>query len=380
MQEVYITRTAVFLPNTPVSNIEMEDYLGYINNKPSKAKKIVLRSNGIKQRYYAIDKNGKTTHTNSQMVAEAVRKLFNNNSDALVNIELLSCGTSTPDQFIPSHGVMVHGWLPETQNIEVVSPSGVCCSGMHAFKYSYLSIKTGDKNNSVCTGSERISKLLRAESFSKEIENLIKLQANPYVAFEKEFLRWMLSDGAGAFFIENKRNEDDISLRIDWIEACSYANDYDTCMYMGADKLSDGTLKSYMDFTQDEINSKSIFSLKQDTKMLSSNIINLGFDHLKNILAKKEQSIDEIDYLLPHISSFYFEDKIAKTLEENGIDIPKSKWFTNLDKVGNMGSASIFSMVHELFKSEKLKKGQKILLVVPESSRFSYVYCLLTVC
>jgi 3-oxoacyl-[acyl-carrier-protein] synthase-3 len=380
MREVYITRTAVLLPNTPVSNNEMEDYLGYINNKPSKAKKIVLRSNGIKQRYYAIDINGKTTHTNSQMTAEAVRNLFNNNSDELAKIELLSCGTSTPDQLIPSHGVMVHGWLPETQNIEVVSPSGVCCSGMHAFKYAYMSIKTGDKNNSVCTGSERTSKLLRAESFSKEIENLVQLEENPYIAFEKEFLRWMLSDGAGAFFLENKKNKDNLSLRIDWIEACSYANNHDTCMYMGADKLANGTMKSYMDFTPDELSSKSIFSLKQDTKMLSKNIVSLGFDHLKNILEKKKQSVEKIDYLLPHISSFFFEDRIDKTLEENGIAIPKSKWFTNLDKVGNIGSASIFSMVHELFKSEKLKKGQKILLVVPESSRFSYVYCLLTVC
>ena len=62
----------------------------------------------------------------------------------LKEIELLSCGTSSPDQMMPSHGVMVHGWLPETNAIEVVSPSGVCCAGMHAFKYAYLSIKTGD--------------------------------------------------------------------------------------------------------------------------------------------------------------------------------------------------------------------------------------------
>jgi 3-oxoacyl-[acyl-carrier-protein] synthase-3 len=37
-------------------------------------------------------------------------------------------------------------------------------------------------------------------------------------------------------------------------------------------------------------------------------------------------------------------------------------------------------MVEELMNSGKLKVGQKILLMVPESARFTYAYCLLTVC
>jgi 3-oxoacyl-[acyl-carrier-protein] synthase-3 len=37
-------------------------------------------------------------------------------------------------------------------------------------------------------------------------------------------------------------------------------------------------------------------------------------------------------------------------------------------------------MLEELSKSGKLKKGDKILLSVPESARFSYSYAYLTVC
>jgi 3-oxoacyl-[acyl-carrier-protein] synthase-3 len=37
-------------------------------------------------------------------------------------------------------------------------------------------------------------------------------------------------------------------------------------------------------------------------------------------------------------------------------------------------------MLEELVHSGKLKKGDKILLSVPESARFSYTYALLTVC
>ena len=66
---VFINDTSVFLPNEPVANDDMELYLGYINGKPSKSKSIVLRNNGIKNRYYALSKGGKPTHTNAQMTA-----------------------------------------------------------------------------------------------------------------------------------------------------------------------------------------------------------------------------------------------------------------------------------------------------------------------
>src|SRR5689334_24565981 len=107
--EVYINKAAVFLPNQPVPNEEMEQYLGLIHNRQSKSKRIVLRNNGIRQRHYAIDKNGNPTHSNAQMASLAVRNLFGNDSAALQSIDLLCCGTSSPDQIMPAHGVMVHG-------------------------------------------------------------------------------------------------------------------------------------------------------------------------------------------------------------------------------------------------------------------------------
>ncbi|MBC8487916.1 MAG: beta-ketoacyl-ACP synthase III [Bacteroidetes bacterium] len=380
MPDVYITRISNFLPNESVSNDEMEKYLGLINKQPSKSKKIILRNNGIKSRYYAINREGKATHTNSEMASLAIKKLFNDNPDEIKDIDLLSCGTSSPDQMMPSHGVMVQGWLPETDNIEVVSLAGVCCSGMHAFKYAFMSVKLGEKTKVVSTGSERLSRILRSEQFEEEVQHLIELEKNPYIAFEKDFLRWMLSDGAGAFLMENKKNPDGISLRVEWIEACSFANSKEPCMYMAADKLPDGKLKSYKDFSPNEIISKSILSIKQDVKLLSENIVKLGSDKLKDILEKRNQNVEKIDYFLPHTSSCFFEEKLANMLEINDIGIPKEKWFTNLRTKGNVGTCSIYLMLEELFNSGKLKKGQKILLAVPESSRFSYVYSLLTVC
>ncbi|PWT73835.1 MAG: hypothetical protein C5B59_12405 [Bacteroidetes bacterium] len=378
--EVYITGTSCYFPNDPVSNDEMEEFLGFINKSPSKSKRIVLRNNGIKRRFYALTRQGKPTHTNAQMTAEAIRGLFNHDSSKLKSIELLACGTSSPDQMMPSHAVMVHGELPETNAIEVVSPSGVCCAGMHAFKYAYLCVKTGDVNNAVATGSERFSGVLRSEIFEDEAQKLRQLEENPYIGFEKEFLRWMLSDGAAAFLISNKKNENGFSFRVEWIDGVSYANAMEACMYMGSEKMKDGSLKGFMDFSPEELISKSVFSIKQDVKLLGENIVPLGGLKLKALFEEKNLKPEEVDYFLPHMSSEFFKSKIYEQLQKNETPIPYDKWVVNLDSLGNVGAGSVYFMVDELFKSNKLKKGQKILLLVPESSRFSYMYALLTVC
>ncbi|MFB9843705.1 beta-ketoacyl-ACP synthase III [Mucilaginibacter ginsenosidivorans] len=380
VNQVYINSTSKFFPNNPVSNDEMEEYLGYIDGRPSKSKKIVLRNNGIINRYYALDKNGKSTHTNAEMTALAVKELFKNDPEKIKEIELLSCGTSSPDQVMPSHGVMAHGWLPEFESIEVVSPAGVCCAGMHALKFAYLAIKAGEVKNAIATGSERFSGLLVSDVFEEEAQKLKEMEDNPFIAFQKDFLRWMLSDGASAFLMSDKPNPDGLSLRVDWIEGASYANVMDTCMYMGGEKMEDGSLKGFMDYTPEEIMNKSIFSVKQDITLLSDNIVHLGGKKIKEIFDKKGLTAGDIDYFLPHISSDFFKSKIYDLVEFYGGGIPYEKWFINLYTVGNVGAASVYLMIDELFHSGKLKKGDRLLLLVPESARFSYMYAMLTVC
>ena len=379
MKDVYITKLSVFLPNEPVSNDEMEDYLGFINGKKSKSKAIVLRSNKIEQRYYAMDKNGVPTHTNAELVATAIRKMITSDSE-MKNVELLACGTATPDQLLPSHAVMVHGLLPESSDMEVISNSGSCCASMQAFRHAYLAIKAGDKNSAICSGSERVSTILRADNFEEEAKKLEEIDKNPYIAFEKDFLRWMLSDGAGVFLLENKKSEKNLSLKVEWVDILSFANSLPTCMYMGAAKDSEGNLVGYQDMPWQKVVDESVMSIKQDVKLLGENIITKGFSSLRDLLIKKKVEVSEIDYFLPHLSSHFFQDKIYKELADNGIEIPYDKWFMNLKTCGNTGSGSIYIMLEDLYSSGKLKIGDKILLAVPESARFSFAFSLLTVC
>lgn len=199
------------------------------------------------------------------------------------------------------------------------------------------------------------------------------------MAFDLDFLRWMLSDGAGAFLLENTPNTNGLSLKIDWIEIMSFANQMEPCMYAGAEKYS-GNLIGWADHESSEWLSRSVFSLKQDVRLLDKNITEFGGQAYTAALARHHVKPGDIDYFMPHISSMYFAEKVYEEMLRNNNAIPKEKWFINLMSVGNVGAGSIFIALEEFTRTQALKKGQKILLSVPESARFSYAHILLTVC
>lgn len=377
MKEVYITRLAKFLPNEPVGNDEMESILGLVDGKPSRARLRILGNNKIKTRYYSLDKEGKSTHSNAEMTATAVKSLFDDKFP-LSQLQLLACGTTSPDQLLPNHAAMVHGLL-KCQPVELIAATGACAAGMQAFKYAWMSIKCGNTNNAVSSGSEKFSSWMLAEKFEPEAENLKQLESNPIIAFEKDFLRWMLSDGASAALFQDKPNEEGLSLRVDWVEIASYAHELETCMYAGSIKNEDGSTTGWIDMTPDEWAQHSVFSFKQDTRLLGANIVPSGAKMWKELVERYNIDLDKLDYFLPHLSSEFFRFKIDEEITRLGVPIPQEKWFTNLTKVGNVGTASPYLMLEELLNNDMLKKGQTIVMMVPESARFSYAYAHITV-
>lgn len=376
MQDVYITRLAKYLPYAPVSNDEMESILGMVDGKPSKVRALILRNNGIKTRHYAF-REGEKSFSNAELTANAIKSLFNEDDEALKSLQLIACGTTSPDQTLPSHASMVHGELG-IQPVALFSFSGACNTGMQSFKYAYLSVAAGDTENAVSTGSERMSKYLTSDKFRAEIDKAKEIEENGYIAFEKDFLRWMLSDGAGAAYFENKPNEEGISLKVEWIDMTSFAGEIETCMYSGGIKEGE-QLIGYNELDTDEWLKQSVFSIKQDTRLLGDNIVPKGVDFLQTVMKKRNFDPKDVNWFLPHLSSEFFRKKIQEEINKRGIDIPMEVWYTNLSRLGNVGSASPYFMLEELMNEGKLKKGEKIFMMIPESARFSYTYALLTV-
>ena len=65
-------------------------------------------------------------------------------------------------------------------------------------------------------------------------------------------------------------------------------------------------------------------------------------------------------------------------MAEAGLMIPETRWFTNLATRGNTGAASIYIMLEEAWSTGRFGPGEQVLLMVPESGRFSVSFVHLT--
>lgn len=379
--EIYINDLASFLPNAPVDNDHIEEVLGRIGGIPSRTKRRILSNNKINTRYYALDPaTGRATHTNAQLTAEAVRRLRPAEGFTTAEIECLCCGSASPDLLMPGHGVMVAGELGLAP-CDVATTAGICVAGVTALKYACMNVATGCVGNAVATGSEIASSYMQAGFFTAESEPSADLKKKPILGFDADFLRWMLSDGAGAAYVSGKKNAAGLCYRVEWIENRSYAGELATCMYAGGRKLADGRVQGWR---QDEGSlaaaEENLFAVRQDVKLLDEQIVRTATARaLPEIAGKRGLRPREVDWYLPHYSSDYFRDRIYQGMKKSGFEIPYEKWFTNISEVGNIGSASIYLLMEGLLKSGNLRDGDRVLCFVPESGRFSHCFMLLTV-
>lgn len=363
---VYITATGRHLPGPAIDNDQIEAHLGLIHGKPSRLKARILKSNGIQTRHYAIDNQQRTYISNSEMGARAAIACLERRQIPRRSIGMLSCATSQGDLLLPGFGSMVQAELALTA-VELHTSHGICSSSMMALKAAYTAVSMREHNSALVVASELASRLFKASRFEAA-------GGDAAVDFNSEFLRWMLSDGAGAVLLETKPVKR--SFRIDWIRSFSHADAYPVCMSVGMPKTGSGSWQDYPSYGDAE--RAGALLMRQDVRLLD-NMVKLGVDGFLRLIDEKRIQVAEINHVLCHYSSDYFRGKIFQLMRAAGVAIDEQKWYTNLHARGNTGCASILIMLDEFSETHTLHDGEKILCMVPESGRFNTAYMLLTV-
>jgi 3-oxoacyl-[acyl-carrier-protein] synthase-3 len=362
--DAYITGVGAYLPGDPIGNDDIERYLGSTGASP-RIRERMLGANGIEKRHYAIDADGNTLMLNEELAERAVRAALSGVGLAPRDVQMLATGTTQGDLAVPGFASMVHGRLGGGP-MEILSAGGVCCSGIAALRSVEDTVRLGRHRVGVAVGSEMVSRTLRASRFAD-------------AGFDAEFLRYMLSDGAGAVVVEGQPAREGLSLRIDWTHLVSHAHRFDVCMYAGAaspDQVTAGS--TWQDQpTPTDAHQSGMLNLRQDIGILG-NILAVGVEEYVGLVRDGRIEPAEIDHLLVHYSSEYFRPDMVRLMSEAGLMIPEEKWFTNLRTKGNTGAASIFVMLEEAFNGGRFSPGDRILLMVPESGRFSVAFVQLT--
>jgi 3-oxoacyl-[acyl-carrier-protein] synthase-3 len=359
MTDSYITSTGSYLPGAPVENQNINQYLGRVLGETRVQSKI-LAVNGISSRHYALDKKQNATHSIYELAAEAVKDCLLKDGNP-PHIDYLSAGTTHAPLLAPGLSSLVHDQLSKdnviTHPLEINSNSGICSSGAQALVNASRAVKSREAKAAICVGVEHSSVGLRSKAFHTTYD-LPAILRNVRTSkwFMSVFLRFMLSDGAGAFLLEGQPSGQGPSLKVNWTYSRSFANEAPLCMQLQSDPIL----------------------LRQDIKILAKYMAPLSKKAVEGALCEHGETLDCYTIVLPHMSSYYFEPSVKKIMAElsPNRDVP---YWTNLRTAGNTGAASIFIMLHEYLKTQPVAPGDRILLFVPESGQFNYVLVSLTV-
>ena len=369
MRPAYITGTGAFLPGEPIANDAMETFIGELGEEHRRLGRATLRRNGIRQRHYARTADGRITHSNAQLAANAVREALTHGRCRDDRLDFLATGTTQGDLLVPGFASAVQAELG-VANLEIASFQSVCASSLMALKMAQFSVQSGQSQAAVASGSESACRWFQPDFYAERYRD----NPDPGV----EFLRWTLSDGAGAVLVEPEPAARGRSLRIDWIEQRSFADRFPACMYAGmADNRHDTGVWSHYR-SPGEAYQAGALALKQDLKLLYQ-IFPVWVGYYLEVLDKHGIEPGHIDAFLPHYSAKSLGREMERLLEATGAMIPTERWFNNLETRGNTGSASIFVMLDDWLRTADPRPGQQVLCFVPESGRALAAFMHLTV-
>jgi 3-oxoacyl-[acyl-carrier-protein] synthase III len=353
----YITHTSAFLPGQPIANTDMERYMGSIEGE-AEVKTKVLAMNQIVSRHYAQDHTQQATHDVYELGAVAVRQCL-----ATVDRECmpsyLAAGTTFTPLAAPGYASILHDRLRQTleRPLEISSHTGVCTSSMNAMVAAIRAIEAGHHKTAVCAGADHSSEILKATAICPIDDRAQHDNIRDSRWFMSVFLRFMLSDGAGACLLQDRPATSGLSLKVNWTHSRSFAHETPLCM---------------------QLDSRSAL-LSQDLNVLSRYLFPTGGKFLSDAMATHGDSLDAHKIILPHMSSYFFRRKLERIIAANCGDpnAPVPYW-TNLATAGNTGAASSYIMLDHYLRRNELRNGDRVLLFVPESGQFNFVLVSLT--
>ncbi|SAI52004.1 3-oxoacyl-ACP synthase [Bordetella ansorpii] len=366
-ERVYLESAGYFMPGEPVSNEEMDDYIAPLNRASGRIKARILAENGIQKRYYAIDPEGATRHSNAQMAAGAIRDCLARTGRGLDEVSLLTTGSSGGDLLMPGLAGMVQGELAAPP-METLSAHGICAAGVAAIQAAAQGLELGGHARALAVASEMPSRLFKRSRFAAQDYN---------ADFDAHFLRWMLSDGAGALLLGTAGGavpgaSQGVRLRLKWVHQRSFSGDYPVCMQLGQslDK------RSHLDYSSwSEAEAQGALLLRQDIRLLP-HLFDIGIHEYAKLVHEGWVEPSRIDHFLCHYSSAKFIPVVEDLLDKAGLSIPSERWFSNLTWRGNTGAASILIMLAEFLETRTLRPGEQVLCYIPESGRFTAAYML----
>ncbi|MDR1773446.1 MAG: ketoacyl-ACP synthase III [Clostridioides sp.] len=272
---------------------------------------------GIKERHIVSE-----GEANTDISIKAAKRAIEDAKIDPKDLDLIIVSTITPDTVLPPTSCLIQEMLGAT-NAAAFDISAACTGFIYALTIATQFIENGMYKNILVIGAEILSSITDYTDRTTSI---------------------LFGDGAGAAILSRV---DEGGILSTYIGADGSGKDY---LFIPAGGSRLGT---------------SVQTIEQNlhtVKMAGNEVFKFAVRKMEEAsleaIKKAGLKLEDVDFLIPHQANIRIINSSAKRLNMDMENV-----YINIDKYGNMSSASIPVALDEAYRKGKLKKGDNVLLV-----------------
>ncbi len=300
-----------YVPERVLTNFDLEKMVDTTDEW------IVTRS-GIRERHIARD-----DQATSDLAAEASRRAIVSAGISPDDIDLIIVATITPDMPFPNTACFVQN-LIGAKNATCIGLEAACTGFLYALDVTSQYLLSGRFKTALVIGAEKMSTI---------------------VDWKDRTTCVLFGDGAGAVVVQMRETGEGI---------------------LSAVTGSDGSLAGLLNLpaggsrtpTSAQTVESRLHYMHMEGKEIFKHAVRAMGESARRALEKSGLTMDDIACVVPHQANMRIVDAIRSRL-----GVGPEKFFINLDKYGNMSSASIPVALDEAIACGRIKKGDNVILV-----------------
>lgn len=356
---VYVCGSGSYLPGEPIPFSDIEKVLGELDQAPAKIRKWMKRTHQLMGElldidfvYYGIDPETREfNEDNISMAVRAAREALAMASMEPSDIDLICYGSAHQDQ-MPTASVRIQ----EELGIEVCDELSIHANCTSAYKAMYLGhqlIRNGQNCNALVLSANMSSSELRAEYYNQAL-----------VDKESLFLRWFLSDGAGAIILSFDREKSKgFEIETTYIE--SVGGKRPSLMYNHRPAL---WLNPKQEYEEGHHHLRQRFRNALSSSHFQETDGSVFMNGFRRMMGKCNIPYEKICCFQINLPTKHIVDSILQELPAASID--PSAFYSKLDQLGYCGPPMIFICLDKIIREESFKPGDRIASFVTEVSKF----------
>lgn len=310
---IKISGTGSALPEKRVTNLDM-------------AKLVETSDEWIRERTGIAERRISTGDTVAALSAKACKSALAMAGKTAEDVDLILVATCSPELLLPCAACQVQGSIG-ARNAVAFDLNAACSGFLFGLSTAYAYLQSGLYRNALVVGAEVLSKLVDWSDRSTCV---------------------LFGDGAGAVFVEAVQEQGERT----GIISIAQGSDGEKGMVLSCRERALAN-----PFIQEEAKSEENAFIHMDGQEVYKFAVRQVPACIQEALDKAGLGVDEIDCFLLHQANVRIIEAAAKRLKA---DI--GKFAMNLDRVGNMSSATVPVLLDELNREGKLHRGDKIVL------------------